>query len=329
MNALFDLLNQYQRSNYRIVSSNTGTGVYKNDGPYDVYIYVKNVPDLFAIKKTDSVLTLGAELSLNKLIEVFDVFCQSVGFEYLSEISAHLRKIANVSVRNVATWAGNLMLKYKHLDFASDVFICFETIKASIKLVGPDQHSPPVLVSPLDLLTTPVNGKLIYSLDLKPFSNANTIIKTFKIMPRSQNSHAYVNAGFNFTFDPATLIVLECSMVFGGLSRNFVHASQTESFLLKKPLNDEKVLAESFQILFNELITDNDPVLSASSYRKSLAVSLFYKYLLFVNKNTLSPRLQSAFDNLIEARALSSGKQDFPTNPSTFPVSKPMSKLNA
>jgi hypothetical protein len=59
-------------------------------------------------------------------------------------------------------------------------------------LVGPDKSTPPLNVSPLDLMTTPMAGKIIYSLNLSAFDDANTIIKTFKIMPRSQNSHAYV-----------------------------------------------------------------------------------------------------------------------------------------
>jgi xanthine dehydrogenase/oxidase len=191
MDALFDLLTEYKQSNYRIVSSNTGVGVYKNEGPYDAYISIKNIPELYQVSKNDEI-TIGSEISLNKLIEIFDTFSSFDGFQYLSAISSHIRKIANVSVRNVATWSGNLILKHNHLDFPSDVFICLETIDAIIKLVGPDKSTPPLNVSPLDLMTTPMAGKIIYSLNLSAFDDANTIIKTFKIMPRSQNSHAYV-----------------------------------------------------------------------------------------------------------------------------------------
>ena len=192
MDALFDLLTEYQKSNYRIISSNTGVGIYKNEGPYDAYIMIKNIPDLYQLSNNDTSLTIGSEMSLNKLIEIFDTFSSFDGFQYLSVISSHIGKIANVSVRNVATWAGNLILKQNHLDFPSDVFICLETINASIKLVGPDKSTPSLNVSPLDLMTTPIAGKIIYSLSLSAFDNDNTIIKTFKIMPRSQNSHAYV-----------------------------------------------------------------------------------------------------------------------------------------
>ncbi len=61
-----------------------------------------------------------------------------------------------------------------------------------------------------------------------------------------------------------------------------------------------------------------------------MALSLFYKFLLFVNKKRLTPRLQSAFETLIELRPISSGIQNTPKpDPTIDPVSKPMAKLNA
>lgn len=38
MDSLYKLLVQYQKTPYKLVSGNTGTGVFKNDGPYQVYI---------------------------------------------------------------------------------------------------------------------------------------------------------------------------------------------------------------------------------------------------------------------------------------------------
>lgn len=42
-------------------------------------------------------------------------------------------------------------------------------------------------------------------------------------MPRAQNAHAYVNAGFMFKLDPKTHMVLEKpTILFGGIESNFV-----------------------------------------------------------------------------------------------------------
>lgn len=78
----------------------------------------------------------------------------------------------------------------------SDVFLCFETIGALIRLVGPDKSDPPVDVTLMQFLQQSLKGKLIYSAKFQPFNKSDTFIRTYKIMPRSQNAHAYINAGF-------------------------------------------------------------------------------------------------------------------------------------
>lgn len=221
-------------------------------------------------------------------------------------------------------------MKCNHQEFPSDVFICFETIDAIVTLVGPDKFTPAVQVTPYQLLTTPLQAKLVYSISLQPFDPAKTLIKTYKIMPRSQNAHAYVNAGFRFQVDANTLTVQTLpTIVFGGLSQNFVHATKTEKFLLGKTLSDQQTITSAFKLLSSELIADNDPSLANAQYRKSLALSLFYKFILYANFESIDPSFQSAIESVIDTRGISSGEQDYSVNEDTFPVSKPMSKKNA
>lgn len=330
MDSLYELLVKYQVESYKLVSGNTGTGVYKNDGPFNTFIYIKNIPELYQINRSGVRLEFGALLSLKSVIELFNEYSVQSGFEYLSTIAAHLKKIANVSVRNSGTWSGNLRMKHDHPDFASDAFICLETIGAVLKIVGPDKNTPPVEVTPLEFLKTPMTGKLIYSARVTPFDPSSTYIKTYKIMPRSQNAHAYVNAGFRFNIDRKTFMVKsQPTIVFGGISDTFVHARDTESYLVGKNLNDQNVLNAAFEILFKEIQPTNDPVLASPDYRRSLAISLFYKFILFVNQNMINPKYKSALDSVIDQRGLSSGQQSFPEDDNLYPVTKPMSKLNA
>ena len=94
MDDLYGLLSEYKAAKYRFVGGNTGEGVYKNEGPFDVYIDIKNVPDLFAITKTAMELTVGAGITLTKLIEILNLYSAQSGFEYLSVIAIHIGKIA-------------------------------------------------------------------------------------------------------------------------------------------------------------------------------------------------------------------------------------------
>jgi len=260
MDSLYSLLTQYQQSNYRLVAANTVVGIYPEETPASVYIAIKDISDMYQVTKTNTSLTIGSLITITKLIDFFEDFSKFEGFQYLNEISNHMQKVANVSIRNVATWGGNLIMKYNNLSSSSDIFVCLEAINASIRLVGPTKSTPPVDVSPSTLLKTPIKGKVIYSMTLKPFDMKNTIIKSYKVMPRSQNSRAYVNCAFNFQINPENFVVKSCSMVFGGLSPDFVHANQTEKFWVNKPLNDQKTIDQSFQLLKSELKVDEIPV---------------------------------------------------------------------
>ena len=149
-------------------------------------------------------------------------------------------------------------------------------------------------------------------------------------MPRSQNAHAYVNAGFRMDIDQSSMTVTQPpALVFGGISGQFIHATKTEAFLSGKKINDQNVLNQAFTLLASEINPNNDPVLASPEYRRSLAISLFYKFVLYVCDQFVSPRYKSGADTLIDTRDISHGQQFYPTNPSTYPVTKGMTKLNA
>jgi xanthine dehydrogenase iron-sulfur cluster and FAD-binding subunit A len=110
---------------YKLVSGNTSVGVFKNDGPYQVFIDLQRLTELYAIEQTPQSLIFGSSLTLGFLIFLFNKQSAVPGFEYLAELAKHFGKIANTPVRNVATWSGNLAMKYYHLDFPSDVTTIF------------------------------------------------------------------------------------------------------------------------------------------------------------------------------------------------------------
>lgn len=308
------------------MSGSTGNGVFKTEGPFSVYIDVKNIPDMYDILRGEY-LTVGAMTSIQKLIDVCNEFSRNYGFEYLSGITGHLSKIANRHIRSVGTWAGNLMLKYSHKEFPSDLFITLETVNAAILAIGP--FNQPESFTPSQLLSAPMNGKILYSVTFPPYDKEKTFIRTYKISVRSQNSHAYVNAGFRFSFDPTNLNIASATIVYGGINANFIHASNTENFLVGKNISDQAVLQQALSLLSAEIVPDNDPVAADPQYRKMLASSLFYKFILYVNKNKLTPRLASGIDSIVDNRVISSGIETYSNDPSIFPVTKPMSKINA
>ena len=67
------------------------------------------------------------------------------------------------------------------------------------------------------------------------------------------------------------------NIVFGGLSKDFVHAGKTEDFMAKKNINDKDNFKKAFKYLSDELIPDNNPTLASPEYRKYLSQALLYK----------------------------------------------------
>lgn len=98
-------------------------------------------------------------------------------------------------------------------------------------------------------------------------------------MPRAQNAHAYVNAGFYVRFDNSTGNVDNTRIVFGGINPNFIHASKTENFLKGVNIFDNSVLRRALDTLNSELSLDHELPDASPEYRKNLALSIFYKVI--------------------------------------------------
>ena len=86
----------------------------------------------FCFQIDDSSLQVGAAVSLSNLIGLLqENESKSTSFKPLAD---HLLKIANVPVRNVGSWAGNLMLTHDHDNFPSDVFTMMAGVGAKVTI---------------------------------------------------------------------------------------------------------------------------------------------------------------------------------------------------
>lgn len=105
-------------------------------------------------------------------------------------------------------------------------------------------------------------------------------------MPRAQNAHAMVDAGFLFQLD-RYYTVEYATIVYGNINPRFVHATETENLLKGKKLFDNKVLADALASLDKEIKADVASPNTTPEYRKGLAIALFYKVSLTCHGNQL------------------------------------------
>ncbi len=76
-------------------------------------------------------------------------------------LAEHLKKVAHINVRNVGTVAGNLMMKWSHNDFESDVFNLLECIGVQLDIISSTgEHT---LYSPRDFLEANMDKRVLFS----------------------------------------------------------------------------------------------------------------------------------------------------------------------
>lgn len=182
-------LNERLESNKSDVS-----GVYRA-GKHDLLIDINDIPDLRNIEKTNDTLTLGGGISLTVAMETFQKYSSEAGFKYLQHLAHHIDLIASVPVRNIGSIAGNLMIKHAHHEFPSDLFLMLETAGTQIHVLDAPGSKQSMMLG--DFLKIDMRHKIIYSVVL-PMRSADYEYRSYKIMPRAQNAHAHINAGFLF-----------------------------------------------------------------------------------------------------------------------------------
>lgn len=239
LKTVFETLKTFAKNGvkYRIVAGNTGTGVFKEDGPYAGYLEVNGVAELTTQVVNKSEAVLGAANTLTRTIEFLQDLSKKEGFEYAAQMSKHIKRVANTPVRNCGTVAGNLMMKHAHNDFPSDIFLLLESVGAKLSIASSQTEISSY--SPTDFLGVDMKGKVIVSISL-PIRQGGYVFRSFKITKRYSNAHAYVNGGLLFKVDATkNFKVLEKPTIcFGGISKSFVHASKTEAFLTGAELGD-------------------------------------------------------------------------------------------
>ncbi|XP_071634820.1 uncharacterized protein [Temnothorax longispinosus] len=320
---LFAVFQEKPDATYILNGGNTAHGVYRV-GKNDLHIDINDIPDLRRIEKTNESLTLGGSISLTTAMETFQKYSSENGFKYLHHLAHHIDLIASVPVRNIGSIAGNLMIKHAHNEFPSDLFLMLETAGTQIHILEAPGAKKNMMLQ--DFLKADMRHKIIYSVVLPALSD-DYEYRSYKIMPRAQNAHAHINAGFLFKLDGGGKVLEKPNIIFGGINEHFLHAKKTEELLVGKSILDKQVLKTALESLHNELQPDHVLPDYSPEFRKTLAEGLFYKFVLSIKPENLNSKLRSGGSLL--KRDLSSGTQDYDTDKNTWPVNKPTVKLEA
>ncbi|KAI5646230.1 aldehyde oxidase and xanthine dehydrogenase, a/b hammerhead domain-containing protein [Phthorimaea operculella] len=277
------------------LTANILRGVYPKTSEPKIYIDISSIESLKEASM-DLNLVLGAGMSLTEMMTECKQRAQSnANFKYLDEFYKHLDLIAHVPVRNIGTIGGNLAMKNAHHEFPSDIFLLLETVQATVCILSNTLEKKDLSMQ--DFLKEDLRNKIILDVKLPPLS-ATYHIRTYKIMPRAQNAHAIVNAGFCFKLDSANKVE-SANITFGNISARFIRANDTEGVLRGQELFADETLQKA--LLYPRAIL-------------SLCPSANQRYI--------------SGGTLID-RGISRGTQAFDTDKTLWPLNQPVPKLEA
>merc|ERR1711892_268794 len=313
---------------YKLIAGNTGTGIYEDDS--DILFYL-DTSKIAALKKITSIpLKFGAGVSLSDAQKKLSAAAQSEPskYGYAKQIVDHLKYVASSSIRDHGTIGGNLMLKYAHNEFQSDVFNLLEAVGAKIEVGHLDIGGSVVTeeLLPAEWLETSMHNKLLLSITLPSLTSRHTL-SSYKITPRQAFAHAHVNTAILFELDTNFKVVSKPSLVYGGITASFIHATKTEDYLNGKSLSDSQVVKEAIELLGEEAQPTEDPHDPSPEYRRELVQSLFYKCVIDILGDNVDENKRSGAEDLRFTRPVSKGQQKFGTDAKFYPVNQNVEKL--
>ncbi|XP_052766428.1 xanthine dehydrogenase-like [Mya arenaria] len=330
MGDLQHVLAQVRGQKYRILGANTGTGYFKQEScdNFDVVIDCAGIPEMHVntFDAQTNTYTMGGGRTLTDLMDIFRAeAAKSTDKGNFNELKKYLYRVASSPIRNRGTWAGNLMMKNKYPSFPSDVFNIMTVLGAKLT-VG---QTPNDVLTVDTFFKADMTGKVLSKATFQTFG-ANDVVVCFKVMPRSQNSLALVNAAFRMPIDAIQgfLITGQPIISIGGISETFHRATKTETYLYGKHLSAPSTIAGALTTLAGELFPTPGLVLPSPEYRKTVACALLYKFILKVLGSNAGYNFRSGVDVLHDIRPLSSGIQTYDNKQKAdWPVHKAVKKL--
>lgn len=244
---------------------------------YDVSVYVGDIPELRQYTLKDDHLELGANVSLTDLEQICDEALEKYGparGQPFTAIKKQLRYFAGRQIRNVASPAGNLATASPISDL-NPVFVATNTVLVAKSLTKDTEIPMTQFFKGYRETALPADG-IIASLRI-PVSQSGEHCRAYKQSKRKDDDIAIVNAALRISLSE-THDVTSANFAYGGMAPMTVSAKNAEQYIIGKKFTNP----ETVEGVMNALEKDFDLRFGVpggmATYRKSLALSFFYRF---------------------------------------------------
>jgi xanthine dehydrogenase/oxidase len=290
---------------------------FKNSS-FPISVYVSDIAELrkIHVPKTHTdvssmnELVIGANAPLTDIETVCKELYAKLGqrASALEAVRKQLRYFAGRQIRNVASLAGNIATASPISDVNPVLMASGATLTVQSKKKG--QFSLPMSSFFVAYRKTTLPDDAVITgikIPLSP-TEVREITKAYKQAKRKDDDIAIVTASFRVRLDDEGLVT-ESSLAYGGMAPKTVFAAETMKNLIGKKWHSSSTLDEVMVSLGKEFDLSFGVPGGMATYRKTLAISLFFRFWHEVISDFKLGEVDTDLINEIH-RGISSGYRD-------------------
>ncbi|XP_002513485.2 xanthine dehydrogenase 1 [Ricinus communis] len=282
---LLELKAKYPAAKLLIGNTEVGIEMRLKRIQYQVLISVAHVPELNVLTVKDDGLEIGAAVRLTELLKMLrKVVNEHVTHEMSSckALIEQLKWFAGTQIKNVASVGGNICTASP----ISDLNPLWMAARAKFQIIDCKGNRRTTLAENFFLGYRKVDlasDEVLLSIFL-PWTRPFEHVKEFKQAHRRDDDIAIVNAGMRVFLEEKGdhWVVSDASIVYGGVAPLTLSAAKTKKFLIGKNWNQE-LLEGVLKVLETDILLKEDAPGGMVEFRKSLILSFFFKFFLWVS----------------------------------------------
>ncbi|XP_017610816.1 xanthine dehydrogenase 1-like isoform X4 [Gossypium arboreum] len=282
---VLELKEKYPNAKLLVGNTEVGIEMRLKRMPYQVLISVAHVPELNIINVKDDGIEIGSAVRLTELLNLFrEVVTQRPANE-TSACKAFIEQLkwfAGTQIRNVASVGGNVCTASP----ISDLNPLWIAARAKFRIIDYNGNIRTTLAENFFLGYRKVDltsNEILLSIFL-PWTRPFEYVKEFKQAHRRDDDIAIVNAGMRVCLQEKSeeWVISDASVAYGGVAPLSLCAIKTKEFLIGKKWNQD-VLQGALNVLRTDIVLKEDAPGGMVEFRKSLTLSFFFKFFLWVS----------------------------------------------
>ncbi|XP_023515519.1 xanthine dehydrogenase 1-like isoform X2 [Cucurbita pepo subsp. pepo] len=282
---VLDLKARYPEAKFLVGNTEVGIEMRLKKMQYKVLVHVMHVPELNMINVKDDGIEIGAAVRLSDLLSVLrKVTAERATHEtsFCKAFIEQLKWFAGTQIRNVASVGGNICTASP----ISDLNPLWMATRAKFVIINCKGKIRTTLAENFFLGYRKVdlaNDELLLSVFL-PWSRRFEYVKEFKQAHRRDDDIAIVNAGIRVFLEEEgkNWVVSDASIVYGGVAPLSLSAVKTKKYIIGK-IWDQVLLKDALKVLEEDILLHENAPGGMVEFRKSLTLSFFFKFHLWVS----------------------------------------------